>query len=37
MLARERLELRQELPFGAFLAPAVWISFMLERLWLLPM
>jgi leader peptidase (prepilin peptidase)/N-methyltransferase len=35
-LVRERVHLKQELPFGAFLAPAVWISFLLERLWLLP-
>ena len=36
ILARERMHLRQELPFGAFLAPAVWMSFLIERLWLLP-
>lgn len=33
-LARQRPQWRQELPFGAFLAPAIWVSFMLERLWL---
>ena len=32
-LRRERIHLKQELPFGAFLAPAVWMSFMIERLW----
>jgi leader peptidase (prepilin peptidase)/N-methyltransferase len=36
MLLRERMHLKQELPFGAFLAPAVWLSFLIERLWLLP-
>jgi leader peptidase (prepilin peptidase)/N-methyltransferase len=36
LLARERLQWRQELPFGAFLAPAIWMSFMIERLWLAP-
>lgn len=35
-LAREVPQWRQELPFGAFLAPAIWISFMIERLWLAP-
>lgn len=35
-LLREPVHLRQELPFGAFLAPAVWMSFMIERLWLPP-
>lgn len=35
-LWRERIHLRQELPFGAFLAPAVWMSFLIERLWLMP-
>jgi leader peptidase (prepilin peptidase)/N-methyltransferase len=34
MASRERIHLKQELPFGAFLAPAVWISLMIERLWL---
>lgn len=29
---RERLDGRFELPFGAFLAPAIWLSFVLERL-----
>jgi leader peptidase (prepilin peptidase)/N-methyltransferase len=33
---RERVYLKQELPFGAFLAPAIWLSFLIERLWLLP-
>jgi len=32
-LGRERMHMKQELPFGAFLAPAVWMSFMIERLW----
>jgi leader peptidase (prepilin peptidase) / N-methyltransferase len=36
MVLRERVHLKQELPFGAFLAPAVWISLMIERLWLAP-
>ena len=35
-LLRERMHLKQELPFGAFLAPAIWVSFLIERLWLLP-
>lgn len=34
-LIRKRPQWRQELPFGAFLAPAIWVSFMLERLWLM--
>jgi len=33
----ERVHLKQELPFGAFLAPAVWISFLIERLWSPPL
>lgn len=36
VLVREAPQWRQELPFGAFLAPAIWISFMIERLWLAP-
>jgi leader peptidase (prepilin peptidase)/N-methyltransferase len=36
VLMRERMHLRQELPFGAFLAPAVWMSLLIERLWLAP-
>jgi leader peptidase (prepilin peptidase)/N-methyltransferase len=36
VLLRERMHLRQELPFGAFLAPAVWMSLLIERLWLAP-
>ena len=36
MLMRERMHLKQELPFGAFLAPAIWMSLLLERLWLVP-
>ena len=36
MLMRERVHLKQELPFGAFLAPAIWMSLLLERLWLAP-
>lgn len=36
IVIREQLEWRQALPFGAFLAPAVWITFLFERLWLLP-
>ena len=36
VLLREPIHAKQELPFGAFLAPAVWLSFLLERLWLLP-
>jgi leader peptidase (prepilin peptidase) / N-methyltransferase len=36
MVLRERVHLKQELPFGAFLAPAVWISLLIERLWLAP-
>jgi leader peptidase (prepilin peptidase)/N-methyltransferase len=34
MLLREQLRMKQELPFGAFLAPAIWMSFIIERLWL---
>jgi hypothetical protein len=30
------MHFKQELPFGAFLAPAVWMSFVIERLWWLP-
>jgi leader peptidase (prepilin peptidase)/N-methyltransferase len=33
-LVRRPLAWREELPFGAFLAPAIWLSFMMERLWL---
>lgn len=36
LLARSRPQWRQEVPFGAFLAPAVWLAFLLERLWWLP-
>ncbi|MPZ56879.1 MAG: prepilin peptidase [Rhizobiales bacterium] len=36
MVLGQRVHLKQELPFGAFLAPAIWISFLIERLWLLP-
>jgi leader peptidase (prepilin peptidase)/N-methyltransferase len=36
VMLRQPLHLKQELPFGAFLAPAVWLSFLIERLWLLP-
>jgi len=36
VLLRERMHSKQELPFGAFLAPAVWMSFVIERLWWLP-
>jgi len=36
ILVREQVHLKQELPFGAFLAPAVWISLLMERLWLVP-
>jgi leader peptidase (prepilin peptidase) / N-methyltransferase len=36
LLVRERVHLQQELPFGAFLAPAVWLSLLIERLWLTP-
>jgi leader peptidase (prepilin peptidase)/N-methyltransferase len=36
VLMRERMHLRQELPFGAFLAPAIWMSLLIERLWLAP-
>ena len=35
LLVRERPRWRQEVPFGAFLAPAVWFAFLFERLWLL--
>jgi leader peptidase (prepilin peptidase)/N-methyltransferase len=34
IILREGLHMKQELPFGAFLAPAVWISLLIERLWL---
>jgi leader peptidase (prepilin peptidase)/N-methyltransferase len=34
MLLREELRMKQELPFGAFLAPAIWMSLLIERLWL---
>ena len=36
VLLRERMHRRQELPFGAFLAPAIWMSLLAERLWLTP-
>jgi leader peptidase (prepilin peptidase)/N-methyltransferase len=35
VVLRERVHMRQELPFGAFLAPAAWLSLLLERLWLM--
>jgi leader peptidase (prepilin peptidase)/N-methyltransferase len=31
-----RPQWQQELPFGAFLAPAIWVSFMIERLCIAP-
>jgi len=36
LLLRQRMHLKQELPFGAFLAPAIWMSFLIERLWSAP-
>jgi leader peptidase (prepilin peptidase) / N-methyltransferase len=36
LVVREQVEWRQALPFGAFLAPAIWFSFLFERLWLMP-
>jgi leader peptidase (prepilin peptidase)/N-methyltransferase len=36
VLLRQRMHLKQELPFGAFLAPAIWMSFLIERLWSAP-
>jgi leader peptidase (prepilin peptidase)/N-methyltransferase len=34
-LGREEIHAKMQVPFGAFLAPAIWLSFMLERLELL--
>ena len=36
VLRRERPQRQAELPFGAFLAPAIWLSFVFERLGLFP-
>ena len=36
LIRREPIDRQQVLPFGAFLAPAIWIAFLFERLWLLP-
>jgi leader peptidase (prepilin peptidase)/N-methyltransferase len=33
LVMREPVHGKLELPFGAFLAPAVWLSFLLERVW----
>lgn len=35
VIRRERVDRRHELPFGAFLAPAIWLAFMLDRMGLL--
>ena len=36
VVRREPLQRQAQLPFGAFLAPAIWLSFLLERLGLFP-
>jgi leader peptidase (prepilin peptidase)/N-methyltransferase len=32
LMRRERIDRTLELPFGAFLAPAIWVAFVLDRL-----